>query len=196
MCVVPDQSLVCSELLSEPYDVMCNLWMWPLPISHCSYGVLHAWKSNLRNKRFTFSSDARAILAQSCGYPSSRVPQWLLEPLHRHTRHTVASAPVTCLRHSSNGRPRTGIPASLRKSRSSHFSDVRRRTIWANSLGERARPHDSGSGPCMPRKSSASRARPTLLEHSSISSTVTVGNDGIADSVSLLKVGSRMVRTY
>ena len=54
--------------------------------------------------------------------------------------------------------------------------------IWANSLGERARPHDSGSGPCMPQKSSASRARPILLEHPSISSTVTVGNDVIADT--------------
>ena len=141
----------------------------------------------------TKGSDARAILAQSCGYPSSRVPQWLLEPLHRHTRHTVASVPVTCLRHSSNGRPRTG---TRKFAQEQVFSDVRRRTIWANSLGERARPHDSGSGPCMPRKSSASRARPTLLEHPSISSTVTVGDDIIADSVSLLKVGSRMVRTY
>ena len=61
-----------------------------------------------RESPVTKSSDARAIFAQSCGYPSSRVPQWLLEPLHRHTRHTVASVPVTCLRHSSNGRPRTG----------------------------------------------------------------------------------------
>ena len=36
----------------------------------------------------TKSSDARAIFAQSCGYPSSRVPQWLLEPLHRHSAHS------------------------------------------------------------------------------------------------------------
>ena len=37
---------------------------------------------------------------------------------------------------------------------------------------------------------------PHMLEHSSISSTVTVGNDVIADGVSLLKVGSRILRTY
>ena len=73
--------------------------------------------------------------------------------------------------------------------------DVRRRTRWATSLGERARPHNSGSGPRMPRKSSGSRVRPTLLEHPSVSSTVTVGNDVIADGVSLLNVGSGMVRT-
>ena len=42
----------------------------------------------------TNGSDARDT-RQYCGYPSSRVHQWLLEPLHRHTRHTVASVPVT-----------------------------------------------------------------------------------------------------
>ena len=36
----------------------------------------------------------------------------------------------------------------------------------------------------------------TLLEHPSVSSTVTVGDDIIADGVSLLNVGSGMVRTY
>ena len=67
-------------------------------------------------------------------------------------------------------------------------SDVRRRTRWATSLVARARPHDPGSGPCMPRKSSAGRARPPSLEHPSISSTLTVGDDIIADGVSLLNV--------
>ena len=143
----------------------------------------------------TKGSDARAIFAQSCGYPSSRVPQWLLEPLQ--ITGTLATlwrvCAVTCLRHSSNGRPRTGT----RKFTQEHvLSDVRRRTRWATSLGSRGRPHDSGSGPRMPRKSSASRARPTLLEHPSVSSTVTVGDDIMADGVSLLKVGSGMVRTY
>jgi hypothetical protein len=110
----------------------------------------------------------------------------------RRTRHTVASAPVTCLRHSSNGRPRT---VTRKFAQEQVLSDVRRRTIWATSRGSRARPHDSGSGPCMPRKSSGSRARPMLLQHPSISSTVTVGDDIIADSVSLLNVGSGMDRT-
>ena len=74
--------------------------------------------------------------------------------------------------------------------------DVRRRTRWATSLGERARPHNSGSGPRMPRKSSAAFGPSTLLEHPSVSSTVTVSDDIIADGVSLLHVGSGMARTY
>ena len=68
---------------------------------------------------------------------------------------------------------------------------------WVTSLGLRTRPHDSGSGQRIPRTSSGSRARPTLLEHPSVSSTVTVGGDDIiADGVSLLNGGSGMVRTY
>ena len=47
----------------------------------------------------------RAICAQFCGKHSSRVPQWLLKRLGSGTRHIVASATVTCLRYSSNGRP-------------------------------------------------------------------------------------------
>ena len=113
--------------------------------------------------------------------------------LDRRTRHTVASAPVTCLRHSSNGRPRKGTQKFAEEQRS---SDIRRRTRWATSLVARARPHDSGSSPCMPRKSSSGRARPPSLEHPSISSTLTVGDDIIADGVSLLNVGPGMVRTY
>ena len=45
------------------------------------------------------------------------------------------------------------------------------------SLVERARPHDSESGQCMPQKSSAGRSRPPSLEHPSILSTLTVGDE-------------------
>ena len=136
------------------------------------------WACCTRTRRIspvTDGSDARSLCAQFCGQHSSRVPQWLLKRLDSGTRHTVASATVTCLRHSSNGRP-IGVllPASLRKSRSRATS--RRRRRWATSLVERARPHDSGSGPCTPQKSSAGHARPPfVLEHPSISSTLTVG---------------------
>ena len=76
------------------------------------------------------------------------------------------------------------IAKSFRKS-----VDVRRRTRWVTSLVERARPHDSrGSGLCMPRKSSAGRARTPSLEHLNIFTTLTVSDDIIADGVSLLNV--------
>ena len=133
----------------------------------------------------TKRSDARALCAQSLGYHSSRLPQWLLKRLDRNTRHTVASVSVQAAQHSSNGRPNCGSQKFTQEQRS---SDIRRRTRWATSLVERARPHDSGSGRCMPRKSSAGRARPPLLEHPAISSTLTVGDDIIADGVSLLNV--------
>ena len=113
---------------------------------HCAHvgsasqpGVLHTQFGNLRNKRFR---RARAILAQSCGYPSSRVPQrngcssrftGTLATLWRVCRSLV------CVTAPTDGREQ--VPASLRKSRSSAMTDVRRRTIWANSLGECARPH-------------------------------------------------------
>ena len=77
---------------------------------------------------------------------------------------------------------------------------------------ERARPRprttDSGSGPCTPRKSSAGRARPPLLEHPSISSTLTVGDDnhrqlcqGVSRACRITEccvenVGSERARTY
>ena len=80
-------------------------------------GVLHTWISNLRNKRFRRTRDIRATL-------------WL--PVLACTSMAArAAAPahspycVTCLRHSSNGRPRTGsrkFTRSLRKSRSSAMS--------------------------------------------------------------------------
>ena len=66
-------------------------------------GLLHTWLNMPRNRLFR---RALALCAQFCGRLSFRVPQWLRSSdLDSGTRHTVASATVTCLRHSSNGRP-------------------------------------------------------------------------------------------
>ena len=72
----------------------------------------------------------------------------------------------------------------------SSVSDIRQRTRWATSLVERACPHDSGPGVrgCRTEVICRGRARPPSLEHPSISSTLTVGDDIIADGVSLLNV--------
>ena len=161
-------------------------------------GVLHTWNSNLRNKRFRRARDTRA---QSFAYPSSRVPQWLLEPLHRHNCHTVGVA-IVCRGHLFASQAQLQRTAEKRYAKVYARAGLERHPP-AHKMGDLSRlvhmparyPHDSGSSPCIPRKSSASRARPTLLEHPSISSTVTVGEDIIADSVSLLNVASGMIRT-
>ena len=138
------------------------------PYRHVAHIGLR-WASSV-----TKSSEARNIV---CGYLSSRVPQWLLEPLHRTPAHSPHCGECTghlfasqLQQTAENRYPQVYARAGL-------ASDVRRRTRWVTSLGSRARPHDSGSGPRMPRKSSASRARPTLLEHPSVCSTVTVGDE-------------------
>ena len=126
-------------------------------------------------KRFRRTRDIRAILWATHLACASMAAQaaliGALATLWRVRRSLV------CVTAPTDGRFES--PASLRKSRSRATSHRRRR--WATSLVERARPHDSGSGPCMPRKSSAGRARPPLLKHPSISSTLTVGDDIIAD---------------
>ena len=105
----------------------------------------------------------------------------------------MASASVTCLRHSSNGWPRPLCCTKISARAGLERRPCRRRR-WATSLVERARRRDSGSGPCTPRKSSragrARLARPPLLEHPSISSTLTVGEKRniIADGVTALTV--------
>ena len=145
----------------------------------------------------TKGSDARAILRaiSFIAYPSSRVPQCLLEPLHRHTRHTCAAAGHSFAsqlqRTAEKGHAQVYARAGLERHPPAHKMGDLSRLVHMPARY----PHDSGSSPCIPRKSSASRARPTLLEHPSISSTVTVGEDIIADSVSLLNVASGMIRT-
>ena len=137
----------------------CHVWRF----AHVGVGghAASPVSNNSHNVKCSKRSDARAIFVQYCGYPASRVPQWLLEPFHRHIRHSVARRVCRSPKPNNNYHL---FESQLQRTAENRYpqvyaraglepSDVRRRTIWANSLGERARPHDSGSGPCMPRKS-------------------------------------------
>ena len=140
--------------------------------------MLHTWKSKPRNRLFRRALAMRAILWATQLPRASMAAQatltCALATLWRVHRSLV------CVTAPTDGR--AVVHKSLRNSQEQVSSDVPPAQKMGDlSLIERARTHDSGSGPCIPRKSSAGRARPPSLEHPSISSTLTVGDDIIAD---------------
>ena len=138
----------------------------------------------------TKSSDARAIIAQSFAYLSSRVPQWLLEPLH------PAQSPHCgdCAGH-------------LFASQLQRTAEKRYAKVYARAGLERHPPaHKMGDLSRLAHTPARLRIRSAYTTEvfwqprsahvaRTVSSTVTVGDDVIADGVSLLNVGSGMVRT-
>ena len=147
-------------------------------------GLLHTWVTS----PVTDCSDARSLCAQSCGQHGSRVPQWLPKRLGRNTRHTVASVFVQAAQHSSNGRPICAAHKFTQEQVSSDVPPAQKMGDLSRRARAPARLRKSGSVPCMPRKSYAGRVRSRSLQQPSISSTLTAGDDIIADGVSLLNV--------
>ena len=107
------------------------------------------------------------------------------------TCHTVASAQVTCLRHSSNGRPNC---AARKFPQEQVSSAIRRRTKRSTSPGARGTPYASASVPCTHCTSPAGRTRPRSLGSPTSSLTRASGHDVACDSPAKENVGYVMVR--
>ena len=157
----------------------------------CMQIYLPAGCTHVLVKHGTERSDARSRGAQSCGYHSSRVPQWLLKPLDLCTATRVASARGTWSQHSSNGRPRKGTHKFPQEQ---HSSAIRRRTKRSTSPGARGTPYASASVPRMHCASPAGRTRPRSLGSPTSSLTRASGHDVACDSPAKENVGYVMVR--
>ena len=130
-------------------------------------GMLHTWKSKPRNKTFRRALAMRAIFWAGAQIPrASMAAQATLTCLC--TRRSVANAQVTCLRHSSNGRP---ICAAQKFPREQVSSDV----PPAQKMGDPSRRARMPARlriwtACTPRKSIFCRPRsaPIAREHPTI----------------------------